>query len=315
MKKIIITLILLAVVGAGIFYFINKGKINTLCESGFRFVPSTQKCEPFDEVNHENALQGDFSKVTMYVPETNIPIQLTKDGQREGVYVGKYESKDGKQKGGVTLDTKNIVEYSSDLALVPFIINGTGTGQFYYVGLFDIKNNIQLSSVFIGDRVEIGTIIVSGEKIKINYKNRLDSEAMVAKPTIANQLIVEIKDQKLVEFFRLQNADYSDVELKTSLPLVVKNGDLSLRGSIPGTWYFEAIAGFKIFDDTYNEISTGSITALSDWMTTQRVPFELATTTVSYKGKGTILIQSENVQGGDEGEKKVRKLIIPVTFQ
>lgn len=314
MKKTIVILILLILIGSGVYFFVNINKKEHVCDEGFRFVPSTQKCEPVDKPIDTEVVSLDFSKLTIQIPDTNITVQLKKDG--EGTkYSGMYEDPEvPSMKGFASFDSKDLTEYSSDFVLLPFIINSGGTGQFLYVGLFDVKNNKQTSSVFVGDRVAIDSVQMSGEKIKINFKTRLDSESFAVSPTIPAQLVLVITNQKLVEHMRLQNADYSDVEIKSQLPLVSK-GTLSLKGAIPGTWYFEATAGFRILDNSYTEIGFGSIQALSDWMTTQRVPFELASSTITYKGKGTIVIESDNPQGGEEGERKMKKMYIPVTFE
>lgn len=123
-----------------------------------------------------------------------------------------------------------------------------------------------------------------------------------------------MKDDKFVQIMKLQNADYADVEIKSPLTGAVISDILQIKGAIPGTWYFEAIAQFKIVDESYNEIAIGTVQALSDWMTTQRVPFEvtLPIANLNYKGKATIIIQSENVQGEEEGEKLVKRMFIPI---
>jgi hypothetical protein len=314
MKKTIAILILLALIGGGVYFFLNKDMSNTKCDPGFRFVPSTQKCEPVDAIDHPNDQAIDFAKMTIQIPETNIQVELKKDGEGTKYSAIYQDPKDSSVKGAVSLDTKDSVIYSSDFILVPFILNSGGTGQFVYVGLFDIKSNSHKASVFIGDRIRVDSITLANEKIKVNFKTRLDSESFATTPTIPAQVVLQVTDQNLTEVMRLQNADYNDVEIKSPIP-VVSFGSLVLKGAIPGTWYFEAVAGFEIRDENYNQIATGSIKALSDWMTVQRVPFELSTSTIAYKGKGTIIIKSDNPQGGDEGDRKMKKMFIPASFQ
>jgi hypothetical protein len=287
---------------------------DTICSPGFRFVPSTQKCEPVDAVQHTNNDAIDFSKMTIQIPETDTQTDLKRDGEGTKYSATYKDAKDPSIKGAISLDTKDAVIYSSEFILVSFTLDSGGTGQFVYVGLFDIKSNSHKASVFIGDRITIDSITIVNEKIKVNFKTRLDSESFATTPTIPAQVVLQITNQVLVEIMRLQNADYADVEIKSPIP-VVSFGTLVLKGAIPGTWYFEAIAGFEILDKNSNQIATGYITALSDWMTVQRVPFELSTSTAPYKGKGTIIITSDNVQGGDEGERKLKKMYIPASFQ
>ncbi len=314
MKKIISIVILLALIGAGVYFFVDKKRVSTTCEPGFRFVPSTQKCEPVESENLDDKISLDFTKLKIQIPDSNIQVELKKDAETTK-YSNTYSDPEvPMMQGFVSLDSKDVSQYSSDFVLVPFVVNSGGTGQFQYVGLFDLNKNIHLSSVFVGDRLGVSSILMSGEKVKVNFKNRLDSESFAATPTIPSQIVLEIKDQKLQELIRLQNADYNDIEIKSVLPLVSK-GTLTLKGAVPGTWYFEANMGFKILDSSFNEIGVGGVQALSDWMTTQRVPFELSTSSISYKGKGTVIIESDNTRGDEEGERAVRKLLIPVMFQ
>ncbi len=285
MKKnitVIVIIILVALIVWAVYAFFYKDPTHETCEPGFRFVPSTQSCEPIGGSIDTEVITLDFSKITIQIPESKVQLQLKQDGQTTK-YSNTYQDPELPMvKGFVTLDSKDLVEYSSDFVLIPFVINPGGTGQFLYVGLFDVKANTHLSSVYIGDRVDITTMQLAGEKIKVNFKTRLDSESFAVEPTVPAQVVMEVKDRKLVEILRLQNADYSDIEIKSALPLVSK-GTLTLKAAIPGTWYFEANAGFRILDNSYGEIAIGNIMALSDWMTTQRVPFELNATNIAYK--------------------------------
>jgi hypothetical protein len=143
------------------------------------------------------------------------------------------------------------------------------------------------------------------------------NESFAVTPTVPAQLVVEIKGDTVSEIMRLQNADYGDIEIKSPTPNAGIAGDFVIKGSMPGSWYFEAVAQFKILDATYKEIAIGSVQALSDWMTTQRVPFEVKmnTSMLNTKGKATIVISSENVEGGDEGERNVKRMEIPVVIR
>jgi hypothetical protein len=314
MKKIITATVVVVLIVIGVYVFVNKKGLDKVCEEGFRFVPSTQTCEPVDKPKETTI---DFSKVIMQIPDSSVQVQLQKNGDTTK-YSGIYQdSKDPSVRVATSLDTKNMIQYSPELVLVPFILETGGTGQFVYIGLFNIASNTHISSSYIGDRITVSSMTVANEKIKVNFKTRLDSESFAVEPSIPAQVVLEVKDNKLVELMKLQNADYSDVEIK-SLSLLGENPQvLSLKAAVPGTWYFEAIAQFKIVDSSYNELALGSVQALSDWMTVQRVPFELTVNTASlnYKGDATLIIHSENVQGEEEGERKVKKMYIPFVIK
>jgi hypothetical protein len=201
--------------------------------------------------------------------------------------------------------------------LVPYTYNSGGTGQFVYIGLFEIKTNTHLDSIVLGDRIAVDSIVIAGNKAKVNFKDRLLTESFAVTPSIPTQFVFEVRDKKITPIMQIQNADYSDVEIKTPFANSEITNTLIVKGAIPGTWYFEASAHIRILNSSYQEIAFGSIQALSDWMTTQRVPFEFTTSTASlnYKGNATVIVESENVQGGEEGERLIKRIYIPVIIK
>lgn len=314
MKKVLIVIFIL-IIGGGVFYLLSGTDTKELrCEDGFRFVPSTQSCESIDKPKEKSI---DFSKVIIQIPETGTKIELHQVGDSTK-YTGKQEdSKNVSAVQFISLDSKEVVQYSEKLALIPFIFETGGTGSFVYIGLLDTDTNTLLSSGYVGDRISLSSLSVVNEKIKVNFKTRLNSESFATQPTIPAQIIFEVLDTKIIEIIKLQNAEYSDIEIKSPMLPIISSEILEIKGAIPGSWYFEANAQFKILDVNHNEIALGSIQALSDWMTIQRVPFELkfSPENLNYKGKATVIIQSENVQGDEEGEKLVKKMYIPAEFK
>jgi hypothetical protein len=312
-KKITGILVVIGVL-VGTYLYVNRGAQQPRCEEGFRFVPSSGQCEP---VEKPSTTEIDFSKVKVRVPDSSVEIQLEKN-DKEGIYTGVLSDTVNPSMGvSVSLNTADIVKYSDNLVLVPYLFNSGGTGQFVYVGLFDSTNNSHLDSVFIGDRIDITDIKANESIVRAVYKTRLDTEGFATTPSIPAQTVFEVKENKIIQVMRLQNADYSVVEIKSPVPGVAVVDLLHIKGAIPGSWYFEASAHFKILDENLKEIAVGSIQALSDWMTTQRVPFELSIPleTLNYKGKATIIIESENVQGDEEGEYSIKRISIPVIFK
>lgn len=302
--------------GGGVYFifFNNADKKEIRCEEGFRFVPSTQTCES-TETPKEKSI--DFSKVIIEIPETSTRIKLQQVGDTSK-YTGKQEDvKNASMTQFISLDAKDTLIYSEGLVVVPFTFEAGGTGNFRYIGLFDVNTDMLVSSGYVGDRIEISALAVVNEKIKVNFKTRLDSQSFAEQPSTPAQVVFGVSENKMFEIMRLQNADYSDIEIKSPVLPIVSKGELNIRGAIPGSWYFEGSAQFKVLDDFNNEVAIGSIPALSEWMTTQRVPFELkiSADNIDYKGDGTIIIQSENVQGDEEGEKLVKKMYIPIEFK
>lgn len=313
MKKLII-FILIALVGfGGYLYFIEKNKDRNKCEDGFRFNPATSSCE---KVEQNKKGEIDFSTLKIKTISGR-EIQLQKKGDTTE-YTGTYEGNAGATDTEyISLKSDQEVSYSDSLAIIPYMYNSGGTGQFMYIGIFDKNSNAHLDSIVLGDRIIIDSIMVNQDKAKVNFKDRLLTQSFAEEPTIPTQFVFEIKDNKINPVLQLQNADYSDVEIKSPSAGSSISDILTVKGAIPGSWYFEANAHFRILNNTFKEIAVGNIQALSDWMTTQRVPFELTVpvTSLNYKGDATIIIESENVQGDEEGELKVKRLYIPVVIK
>lgn len=316
MKKVIIIGVVLALLGVGAFYVLKDKKSDMpVCEAGFRLDFTTRTCVPVGGPDAETATI-DFSKPEISMSSDSFKFKLTREGETSK-YSAVFDYDGGVTQGSATIDSDEAVKVGEEYILVPMHTNFGGSGQFTDIALFNAKSNTYIGSVPVGDRVGVSKIDVKDMIAKVNYKTRLATEPMVADPTIPAQLVVEVKSNSLKELMRLQNADYSEVEIKSPLANATVSGDFVLKGSMSGTWYFEASAPFKIMDDTYTEVAIGSVQALSDWMTTQRVPFEvkLNTATFNATGKATIIISSENVQGDDEGARKVKMMQIPITIK
>lgn len=314
MKKILVIIIIIGIC-FGAYWYVNKNKKEeTRCQDGFRFIPSTQTCEPVEAEN--KSAEIDFSKVKIKTIEGK-ELALVKEGETTKFSATFKDEAKPALIEYVSLNSSQAVKYSDEYMLAPYIYNSGGTGQFVYIGLFETKTNTHLDSIVLGDRIGVDSIQIAGDKAKVNFKDRLLTESFAITPSIPTQFVFDVRDKKIIPIMQLQNADYSDVEIKSPEPNTEIVDTLSIKGAIPGSWYFEATAVFKILDSSYQEIALGNVTALSDWMTTQRVPFEITTSTVSlnYTGAATVIIESENVEGGEEGARKVKKIFLPITIK
>jgi uncharacterized protein YxeA len=311
MKKILI-IILILILGFGIYWFFIRNKEEEMrCEEGFRFVPSSQSCEPVIKENKTGEI--DFSQVKIKTVG-NKEIALTREGETTK-YSGKFEDDSNPTlREYVSLDTKQATKYFDDFIILPYVYNSGGTGQFVYLGLFEIKTNMHVDSIVLGDRIAVDSMVISGDKLKVNFKDRLLEESFAVEPSIPTQFVMQIVDKKIVPIMQIQNADYMDVEIKS---VEVSSETLTIKGAMPGTWYFEANAHFRILDNAYQEIALGSIQALSDWMTTQKVPFEIKVPTgsLNYKGQATVIIEADDPKGDEGSAKTLEKMFIPVTLK
>lgn len=312
MKKILIFILVIVLIAGGYVYFKGKNVPESRCGDGFRFNPATNNCEPA-QVNTGKSFDFSTLKIkTMGGTE----ISVTQDGDSTR-YSGQAEGEDDFGTEYVSIDTQEFLEYNDEMFVLPYVYNAGGTGQFVYVAIFKKDTGEHLDSLLLGDRIMISSMDVVQNRVEVNFKERLLTESFAEKPSVPTQVIFEVKDNKIIMIMKLQNAEYSDVELKYPTPETAFTDMITVKGAVPGSWYFEANAHFKILSDTYQEVAIGSIQALSDWMTTQKVPFEISfpTSSLNYKGEATVIIESENVQGDEEGEKNVKRMYIPIVIK
>ena len=88
---------------------------------------------------------------------------------------------------------------------------------------------------------------------------------------------------------------------------------LEIEGEARGNWYFEADFPVKLLDESGKILAQGIATALSDWMTTDFVPFEL---TLDFdpgsSGKGLLVFEKDNPSGLAENADSYE---VPVFFE
>lgn len=87
---------------------------------------------------------------------------------------------------------------------------------------------------------------------------------------------------------------------------------LTVRGEARGTWYFEASFPVRLFDANGVELAVVPAQALSDWMTTDFVPFEAVLTFAAPStSTGTLVLQKDNPSGEPQYDASIT---IPIQF-
>ena len=134
------------------------------------------------------------------VPDTNVKISLV----------------DGRASYGTNLDGGDVTlikiiggeKFSSTVThlYANIAVQSGGTGVFHYVGLFEVKGDTvtHLSSHFIGDRVSLGSARVVPKEtntytLTVAYLDRREDDALVAEPTVAKEVNIEVKNGLFVE--------------------------------------------------------------------------------------------------------------------
>lgn len=87
---------------------------------------------------------------------------------------------------------------------------------------------------------------------------------------------------------------------------------LTVRGTVIGSWYFEASFPVVLEDAHGNILAQTPAKAQGDWMTTNEVPFEATLTWASTTAtSGVLILKKDNPSGLPEHDKEVS---IPVIF-
>ncbi|MDB5237894.1 MAG: hypothetical protein JWM46_164 [Candidatus Kaiserbacteria bacterium] len=86
----------------------------------------------------------------------------------------------------------------------------------------------------------------------------------------------------------------------------------TVTGQAPGSWFFEATFPLEVRDPSGAVVGTGHATALSDWMTTDQVPFTADITVSGYSGPATLVLKKDNPSGLPQNDGS---MTVPITIQ
>ncbi|MFC5080691.1 hypothetical protein VTH8203_01955 [Vibrio thalassae] len=140
---------------------------------------------------------------TVQVPETSAFSLLTDIDINKQVAAGGYD--DGVDRGNVYLlyRFKQIMLENDKLrfAIVPFAVSNQGSGVFYYLGLFnwdEARQRVILTDAKLaGDRINIESLNVTGQKITLTFKSHGPEQSMAEAPAKENALVCTLKKGKL----------------------------------------------------------------------------------------------------------------------
>ena len=86
----------------------------------------------------------------------------------------------------------------------------------------------------------------------------------------------------------------------------------TVTGKAPGPWYFEASFPIEVRNASGTVLTTGIATALSEWMTTEDVPFKADISVTGYTGAATLVLKRDNPSGLPQNDASVS---MPITIQ
>ncbi len=87
---------------------------------------------------------------------------------------------------------------------------------------------------------------------------------------------------------------------------------LAVEGQARGNWFFEAVFPVRVLDDKGKELGRGTMQALSDWMTSDLVPFKGEVNfRITGVKNGILVLEKDNPSGLPENAGKIE---IPILF-
>lgn len=115
------------------------------------------------------------------------------------------------------------------------------------------------------------------------------------------------EDKTFTEEINPQPSPSDLIRIDAPLPGATVQSPLVVSGEARGTWYFEASFPIKLFDGNGKEIVATHADALSDWMTTDLVPFKAtlvfgAPATAS----GILVLEKDNPSGLPQNAAEVK---------
>lgn len=131
------------------------------------------------------------------VPETAAEAELRGFVTIDSLEYATGEYVNGAEKGAVYLHYRHIVpvqDASDDPVftfVVPFAVSNQGSGIFWYLGLFSLNSESAVvqhrDSIFLGDRIVVDTVEITGDVIDLRYYMHDADQAMCERPTLLQQ--------------------------------------------------------------------------------------------------------------------------------
>ncbi len=105
----------------------------------------------------------------------------------------------------------------------------------------------------------------------------------------------------------------NEIQMINPRPNQLIEKTLEISGQATGSWLFEGQTSVKLYDTNNNIVAEGIVTAESNWMTEEMVPFKgtLNFTQIDPQ-KGRLVIEKSNPSGLEENKKE---LAVPIYFK
>lgn len=141
------------------------------------------------------------------IPETAAEAELRGFVTLDSLEYATGEYVHGAEQGSVYLHYRHIVpvQDASDgpvfTFVAPFAVSNQGSGIFWYLGLFSLNNESAVmqhrDSIFLGDRIVVDTMEITGDVIDLRYYTHDEGKAMYEEPLLLKQRKITVTSTRL----------------------------------------------------------------------------------------------------------------------
>ncbi|MBP9669546.1 MAG: hypothetical protein KBE09_04640 [Candidatus Pacebacteria bacterium] len=296
MKKILITLVAIAVIGAVAYYFKPTG--------------ATPAALPTDA-----SLAEALRTITINVSEFG-GNQVTLVNGESPFPTGTGTSS---VPGFVKMSDKRAIVFKGEDADIFTVmhINGGGSGTFQFLTWFTYtgatKTLAEKQRLALGDRIMINDVAVNQTAptefdVLVSIKERRATEPMTTEPS--QPRVLHFAHSSLGLTLRdviFGTVAAPEIVVASPLPGSTTPRSFTIAGAARGPWYFEANLPIEIRNATGTPILSVSATAQGEWMTTELVPFSTLIEIPNDVEAGlyTVVIRKDNPSGLPENDASV----------
>jgi hypothetical protein len=162
--------------------------------------------------------------------------------------------------------------------------------------------------------VGIGVLLIAGVLILV----RLTSEPRTNVPTTTPSPVVSLPPSALPSTSSpspsVASTTSSELKLEYPKPNQEIESPLQVKGTLPGTWFFEGQINGKLVTPDGETLATAPLFAEGEWMTESDVLFsgELSFSNLKNISTAILVIENDNPSGLEENKKSAQ---IPVTLR
>lgn len=253
--------------------------------------------------------QEENSIIVFEVPELSgleVELKLTELPNNENKYFAEFNKKiNGIENRGTVVLLDEFTYNLGNKRLIPVAINYGGSGEFFYVTLFD-ENMNSLDSIFVDADIDIKGFESNDNSMAFKYFSHHISQARVETPFVDTRLHFILQNNKLIEQEKYFNS-FGRFEFLNGE--IMPNNSVSRKFEVvfeAKGWLFENTSSAKLLDKNYNELDQSTASSKEGgWMTADFVQISSELDAKNYKGRARLILTADNASGIPKNDRSV----------